>query len=452
MIKNTIQSYLHTKHERSKKAIVNIFFSFLLKGGSIAIQFALIPLTIDYLDKYQYGIWLTLASVFGWFSFFDVGIGNGLRNKLGEALAKNQLQLARIYISTSYAAISLIFGSVIVLFWFVNPLLNWGSILNVSPDLSNDLSKLTFYVFTFFSLRFIFGLIGNILFADQKPALNNMIGPLGNLFALLVILLLKKITPGSLFWVGIVYSGIPLLVFLVFNIVLFSTSYKKIAPSFKFVQFKYLHQLLGLGMQFFVIQIAAMVLFTTSNILLTQFYGPEEVTAYNIAFRYFTGLSMIFGIILTPFWSAITEAYVKQDFAWIKSSIKKLELIALLFIVLCVLMFLIADKVYLLWVGPTVSVPKSVSLMMTLFVIISLLGSTTNTFINGTGKIRLQLITALISIVITIPLAYLFCKVLDFGPAGVIMATICTTLPTMILWRIQYQKIIGNKATGIWNK
>ena len=129
-----------------------------------------------------------------------------------------------------------------------------------------------------------------------------MIGPLGNLFALLVILLLKKITPGSLFWVGIVYGGIPLLVFLAFNIVLFSTSYKKVAPSFKFVQFKYLHQLLGLGIQFFVIQIAAMVLFTTSNILLTQFYGPEEVTAYNIAFMYFTALSMIFGIILTPFW------------------------------------------------------------------------------------------------------------------------------------------------------
>jgi Na+-driven multidrug efflux pump len=115
-------------------------------------------------------------------------------------------------------------------------------------------------------------------------------------------------------------------------------------------------------------------------------------------------------------------------------------------------MFFIADKIYLLWVGPTVIVPKSVSFVMTLYVIISLLGSTTNTFVNGTGKVRLQLYTAVISIIITIPLAFLFCKVLNFGPAGVIAATLCTTLPTMILWRLQYKKIINGNATGIWIK
>jgi O-antigen/teichoic acid export membrane protein len=452
MIKSSVKGYFKSINERSLKALVNIFFSFLLKGGSIIIQFALVPLTIDYLDKYQYGIWLTLASVLGWFSFFDVGIGNGLRNKLSITLANKDFKLARIYISTSYAFISLIFISLIIIFWFVNPFIDWVRVLNAPAELSNDLSKLTFYIFSFFSLRFIFGLIGNILYADQKPALNNMIGPLGSLFALIIILILKKAVPGSLFWVGIVYGGTPLLVYVIFTFVLFKYKYEKIAPSLKFVQFKYLKDVLGLGMQFFIIQIAALVLFTTSNFLLSQFYGPEEVTAYNIAFRYFTAISMVFGIILTPYWSAITEAYTKKDFAWIQSTMKKLELIAYVFIVISIVMFFVADKVYLLWVGPTVIVPKSVSLMMTLYVIISLLGSTTNTFVNGTGKVRLQLYTAVISIIITIPLAILFCKVWDFGPAGVIAATLCTTFPTMILWRVQYQKIINGNATGIWIK
>jgi len=56
-----------------------------------------------------------------------------------------------------------------------------------------------------------------------------------------------------------------------------------------------------------------------------------------------------------------------------------------------------------------------------------------------------------LSIIITIPLAIFFSKTLNIGPSGVVLAMICSTLPSGILWRIQYHKIINNKATGIWN-
>ena len=121
----------------------------------MACQFALVPLTLHYLDKTQYGIWLTLASVLGWFSFFDIGIGNGLRNKLSEALASNNLLLARIYVSTSYALVSIIFLSMIVLFWIINPFLNWAAILNVPEAMNMEITKMVLYVFTFFCLSFI---------------------------------------------------------------------------------------------------------------------------------------------------------------------------------------------------------------------------------------------------------------------------------------------------------
>ncbi len=447
-----VSKYLSSKNERSSRALINIIFSFFLKGISVLVQILLVPLTIDYLDKFQYGIWLTLASIFGWFSFFDIGIGNGLRNKLSEAFAKKDFTLAKVYISTAYAYVGLIFLLVIVLFFAINPFLNWGSILNIPIGLNVGLEKLTYYVFLFFALRFIFGLIGNVLFADQKPALNNAIGPVGDLLALLIIIVIKGIVPGSLFLVGVIYSGIPLLVFLIFNIVLFNTRYKLVAPSFKYVKVEYLHSLLGLGLQFFVIQLAAIILFTTSNILLTQFFGPEEVTSYNVAFKYFAAISMIYGIIINPFWSAITEAYVKNDLTWIRSVMKKLDIISSICVAVCIIFYLIADKIYLLWVGESVIVPKMVSFAMALFVIVGLLGAPASTFINGTGKIRLQLYSAILTIILTVPLAYLFCIILDIGPSGVIFAMLCTTLPTTILWRVQYSKIIKMKAKGIWNK
>ena len=134
-------------------------------------------------------------------------------------------------------------------------------------------------------------------------------------------------------------------------------------------------------MQFFVIQLAAIILFTTSNIILTRFYGPDAVTSYNIAFKYFTIVSMIFGIIVSPYWSAITESFTK-DFKWIRSSIRDLDFIAYGFILICILMFFISDDIYILWVGSDVSVPKSFIIYGN-FVIVRLFGVTSNTFING---------------------------------------------------------------------
>mgnify|MGYP000199442594 FL=1 len=49
----------------------------------------LIPITINYVNADNYGIWLTVSSIISWMSFFDIGINNGLKNKFAEAKAMN---------------------------------------------------------------------------------------------------------------------------------------------------------------------------------------------------------------------------------------------------------------------------------------------------------------------------------------------------------------------------
>jgi hypothetical protein len=59
----------------------------------------------------KYGSWLTLRSIILWFAFFDIGLGNGLRNKFTEAKAPGNLERTRIYISTAYGLLILIFSA-----------------------------------------------------------------------------------------------------------------------------------------------------------------------------------------------------------------------------------------------------------------------------------------------------------------------------------------------------
>ena len=92
----------------------------LLKGGSIAISLLLVPLTLSYLNEYEYGVWLTLSSVLSWIYILDIGLGNGLRNKLTEAIALDDLKLAKIYVSTTFYSLTFIVIVIYAVFWGIH--------------------------------------------------------------------------------------------------------------------------------------------------------------------------------------------------------------------------------------------------------------------------------------------------------------------------------------------
>jgi len=415
------------------------------------IQFALVPITLGYLDKFHYGIWLVISSILEWFSNFDIGIGSGLRNKLSEALAHNDLKLAKTYTSTAYALITLIFSGLIVIFVFVNPFLDWGTILNISAEDSVEVGRVAFFVFIFFCVRFILGLITPVVFANQDPALRNLMGPLGSTLSLISIFLLSKYVSGSLFWMAMIFSLAPLLVMLVMTLVLFSNRYKSIRPDFKHIEFSYSRKLLSIGISFFIIQISMLVLYSSANMILTQLFGPEEVTIYNIAYKYFTIGIMINGLVTLPYWSSFTEAYFKKDYDWVRASIKKLSQLSMLLVAGQLVLLLIADKVIYFWVGNQIHVPWGLKIALTFHVVIQLLESPFIIFLNGISKVRIQLYMSVLSIVLAIPLSVFLSRNLNFGPSGVVVALMCFSLPTAILLIIQYKKVMSNTAKGIWN-
>ena len=90
--------------------------------------------------------------------------------------------------------------------------------------------------------------------------------------------------------------------------------YRSIAPSIHCVRISLTKNILGLGGQFFVIMISMLFIFQFINIILSRVEGPDAVTQYNIAYKYFNVLNRVATIILTPFWSAFTDAYVKKDY------------------------------------------------------------------------------------------------------------------------------------------
>jgi len=443
---------LNKGSNRSVKARKNILMSFVIRLVSIVIGFVFVPLLVHYLGTSEYGIWITMSSVIAWVSYFDVGMGNGLRNRFAESLARGEHKLARIYVSTTYAALSMIFGILFVLFLVVNPFLNWSDILNTPREISGELSTLATLTVGFFLLRFILRLISVIITADQRPAIANLFDPLANVVSLIAILILMKTTEPSLINLGLVLGLSPVVVLLAASIIFYTGEYKKYRPSFRQVQLNYFKDLVGLGLQFFIIQITVVVIMSTNNLIITQVVGPEAVTSYNIAYKYFGLISMGFVIITNTYWSAFTEAYVKKDFGWIKRILRNLMRLWGLIIVVVAIMLLFADKFYLLWIGPKVQVPWLLSVFTALFIIIYVWYSIFIYFINGTGKIKLQLYTSVAVALMNIPVSIFFASHLELGAAGVILGSCVTYLPGAIIAPLQYRRIVRNTDTGIWGK
>ncbi len=436
---------------RSITAKRNIFYSFSLKGGSVLISLLLVPLTLKYLNATEFGIWLTLSSLLTWINYFDIGLGNGLRNKLTEAIAVGNYKLGQIYVSTTFALLTLIMVVFFLVLIVVNPFLDWGRILNTNNFIALNISKIVVIIFGFFCLQFIFKTVGIIYVAHQKPALNDLITVGGNFLSLCVIFILTLSTSSSLNYVAITFSASPVIIMILAYFIAFGGKYKNMMPKLSMVQFKFSKDLMGLGLQFFIIQIAvSLVVYTSTNIIISQLFGNEKVTIYNIAYKYFFAISMVYIIIISPFWSAATDAYAKKEFSWIKLSISKLIKIFSGSLFVTFLMIFSANTIYHLWVGPSVKVPLSLSICVALYVILFNWSNTFIYFINGIGKIRLQLYTTIIVAIIYIPLAIYLGK--TFGVNGVVIASCISIIPTSILMPIQCVKLYSNTAKGIWNK
>ena len=117
---------------RTAKLKKNVLLSLFVKAGSIICSLLLVPATIDFVNNVQYGIWLTISSIVAWMSFFDVGFTNGLRNKLAEAFGFGKVKLAKAYISTTYATLSIIFTVLMILLLVVIRFTSMSSLLKDS--------------------------------------------------------------------------------------------------------------------------------------------------------------------------------------------------------------------------------------------------------------------------------------------------------------------------------
>jgi O-antigen/teichoic acid export membrane protein len=444
-------SFFLKKDMMSNKIFKHIGLSSLYKSGSILIGIILVPLSIEYLGNEKYGLWLTIFSFIGWFSFVDFGIGNGLRNKLSEAIALENYNQAKTFISTSYITIGAISLITVLFFSIVFFLIDWPALFNFDAS-DNSVERLIFIGFVLFSINLTLKNINSLYFADQRPSVPELISFLGQLIALSCVLILIEQETNSILFYGTIIFASQMLIMFLFTVISFSGKYHCLRPSFKEFDWQYVKEISTLGGKFFIIQISASLLFTTDNFIINKVLGSSEVTTYSVAHKYFMLVMTVMILISSPYWSAFTKAISEKNRDWLISSLNFLRKISILVIILTLIMIIIANWVYKIWVGDVVKVPILVTIFMGLNAMQKVYNYPKLMFLNGSGKIWIELYLGFTLALLNIPLSIFLARNMDLGIAGVILSTLLVGFVEFIVYPIQVNKILNHKARGVWNK
>lgn len=402
-----------------QKIQTDILWLFGAKGTLLLANFVVISITLDLLSTKIYGVWITLYTTISWLSFFDLGLGNGMRNLFAVNRAIGNQEKNKQLVSTSYI---IVLGIALILLIVGLPFVYYADIarfFNISdiaiPDLRCVLSLLVVVT----SLQLITKLINSIFLADQKPALSSLIDCSGVVCSLLLLFILKDRLVGSLFNLSLIITLPTFIISFIVTLFAFNKNYRKLKPSLKRFNLKISNKLINLGLRFFLIQLSALIILQGSNIIILKFIGAEEVSVFSLVYKYFNVIVTIFTLVLTPYWSFFTDSYAKNNYNQLKQGFKQLLISWLAISMVGVVMWIALPFSFKIWLNQELDIPAYLPVSLLLFSVFSNLGSVFIYFLNGTSSyLNFQLAIVLAFAALLYPLsAYLLPT---YGVLGVV--------------------------------
>lgn len=424
---------LKNNNATARSGVINM----LVKPISMILSLIYTPLLVSYLGDEKYGLWATLLSIISWVNYFDVGIGNGLRNLLSKEISQRKFDDAKKSVSTAYVILTGIASVLYIILLISVFAFNWEAIFSTEIDMRATL----LISFTFICVNFVLALSRTLLYALQKSeevAIRNCVVQLINLVALLFI---RRVSSGSLVAMAIVFGASSTIVHIgtTYNI-LRRESYLRI--NFRFFTRDKIGEIGKVGVKFFIIQIMALMVFTVDNLLITHFFGATEVTPFSIANRVFNTAYSMLAAFLVPYWSRSTVAFSNKDIKWLKTSLSQVAKITALFICGYLLLLAVFKPVVNIWMGRELPFgPGIPEIMCAFYVFYSILGVECQ-FINGSGQIGVQLITYIIAGIANIPLSIFFGVNLNMGSFGVRLASTMLVFMQIIVLGFNLKSIL----------
>ena len=438
-----------TLDEKQQDSVIkkNAFVSIIFKGMVYLLSFFTTPLVLSCLGDYKYGVFATTFSMISWIYYFDFGIGSGLKNKLAECLTLGDYTKARNYVNVSYILVSLISITAFVIVFIITFFFDFERVLNI--DLSDENLSLIILIAVFLAcVNFVLTLGINSLHSLQKTGLASGFDVISKIIYLLALIIYKLLNIKTMMAI-VVIEGVAQLIKNIIAICYIHKSAKEISPNFRDIDFKASKEILDFGIKIFFMQICALILNSTDNIIITMFFGAEDVTPYSMCHKYFTIINAFFTAAVTPLWPAYTSLYTLKDVKHIKKTLNKSLLFysgTFLLIIVALIVFKPFMRIYL---GKELEYQSGMIALVALYYALLIFSHNFSAFVHAISKVKITTIACIISAVLNIPISIYLAVYVGWGINGVISGSILCLIinaTAYIYTTIKEIKKLGAKA------
>ncbi len=396
-----------------------------VRGLGMLATLVTVPMTMSYLGAERYGAWMTIVSLLGWLSIADLGVGNHLTNALSSALGRGDAATARSAISTGFFVLAGVAAGVLAVglpVWWVVP---WTKVFNVrSAAAGSEAGSATAVALILFCIGLPLMVVDRVYVAAQRGAAGNAWSAVGIVASVAAILVGVR-TRGGVPALVAATMGTTLVIKLANAGWLFGREHPELWPAIACVSRRGARAFVGRSAEFFLVQVAALVLFSTDNLVIAAVLGARQVAPYSVTWTLFALSNALLTLAFPYLWSAYADAMARGDANWVVRTLK-LSLVGstLAASVVLVPMIWYGRRIIELWAGSDAVPDAATVAWMAAWNLILAPAMSISCFLNAAGRTRVQAWAGLVAAPANIVASILLAR--RHGGAGVIAATVIT--------------------------
>ena len=216
---------------------------------------------------------------------------------------------------------------------------------------------------------------------------------------------------------------IPLLAQAANTLRVFGSNHPELKPRIACVDSTATRMLLATGLLFLFLQLSWTLAFASDNLIIDRILGPTAVAGYAVPYQGFSAVATLAVFPLVALWPAYTDAATRQDFTWLRDTVRRsIAFMALVGCALAALSLVLARPLLNLWIGHGTHYSNALLWGFALWLPVYCTGSAVAMYLNAMGVVRFQVATVSIMVVVNLGLTIGFVRA--WGPAGAIYGSV----------------------------
>lgn len=412
---------------RLKTILHGALSAFAGKGTALLVNLITLPLTIRYLGRVEYGIWVTISSTVLLLGVLDLGIASTLTNYIAKANTTGDRKMASDYFATAFYVTVLVAGLLGSLGYLVWSRVAWGPLLGVQdPELARQATRCVAIAVLFFFLNLPLTLATRVFGGYQQIQVANYFAMLGSGLNLLSIVGGIK-AHLSIVGLMVLFSCSMLASNFLLNFYLVIHDKPWLRPRLSSVRAEFVRNIFGDGLRFFVLQLSGLIVFNSDIFVITHFLGAGEVAPYAVSGRLMSFAVTLHTLLIPVFWPAFSDAFHRGDLTWVRRTYRRLVTYTVGAVSLLALIFAVSGR-WIIQVWATKAAVPSQALLWSMAAWIVVLAISTNQacLLAATQRMGLQAITSTLAAIFNLVISVYLVQ--SMGAVGVVLGSIASYL------------------------